>query len=185
MAVEPVGSNPTPNRLFKNRVPGRAKDLEARARRTCRADLSVEALAKSEALAKTEAPAKAEGAIWASPVSDEQRRPGIQRLAPAREEILATLRSLTSSQSNESLRRGAGFSNSLLRNAEGVGFEPTIRFRMPVFKTGAFNRSATPPRFAAESDHATIVGSCKPPVLSFRFAQGPALTASPSQDRWR
>ena len=29
--------------------------------------------------------------------------------------------------------------------AEGVGFEPTIGFPMPVFKTGAFNRSATPP----------------------------------------
>jgi hypothetical protein len=26
-----------------------------------------------------------------------------------------------------------------------VGFEPTIPFGMPVFKTGAFNRSATPP----------------------------------------
>ena len=28
---------------------------------------------------------------------------------------------------------------------EEVGFEPTIPFGMPVFKTGAFNRSATPP----------------------------------------
>jgi hypothetical protein len=34
--------------------------------------------------------------------------------------------------------------------AEGVGFEPTRRLRRPpVFKTGAFNRSATPPRGAA------------------------------------
>ena len=32
------------------------------------------------------------------------------------------------------------------RMAEGVGFEPTIRYsRIPVFETGAFNRSATPP----------------------------------------
>ena len=31
------------------------------------------------------------------------------------------------------------------RLVEGVGFEPTIPFGMPVFKTGAFNRSATPP----------------------------------------
>lgn len=29
--------------------------------------------------------------------------------------------------------------------AEGVGFEPTVRFRTPVFKTGALNRSATLP----------------------------------------
>jgi hypothetical protein len=30
--------------------------------------------------------------------------------------------------------------------AEGVGFEPTMRYsRMPVFETGAFNHSATPP----------------------------------------
>ena len=28
---------------------------------------------------------------------------------------------------------------------EGVGFEPTKRFRLLVFKTSAFNRSATPP----------------------------------------
>ena len=28
---------------------------------------------------------------------------------------------------------------------EGVGFEPTKTFALPVFKTGAFNRSATPP----------------------------------------
>src|SRR5687768_1641216 len=31
--------------------------------------------------------------------------------------------------------------------AEGVGFEPTMRYsRIPVFETGAFNRSATPPK---------------------------------------
>ena len=29
--------------------------------------------------------------------------------------------------------------------AEGVGFEPTFPFRIPVFKTGALNHSATPP----------------------------------------
>jgi hypothetical protein len=29
--------------------------------------------------------------------------------------------------------------------AEGVGFEPTRACTLPVFKTGAFNRSATPP----------------------------------------
>ena len=31
-------------------------------------------------------------------------------------------------------------------HAEGVGFEPTVRCRTPVFKTGALNRSAIPPR---------------------------------------
>ena len=30
--------------------------------------------------------------------------------------------------------------------AEGEGFEPPVRLRTPVFKTGAFNRSAIPPR---------------------------------------
>ena len=36
--------------------------------------------------------------------------------------------------------------------AEGVGFEPTIRYsRIPVFETGAFNRSATPPVRRAEA----------------------------------
>ena len=32
------------------------------------------------------------------------------------------------------------------RMAEGVGFEPTKSRPLPVFKTGAFNRSATPPQ---------------------------------------
>ena len=31
------------------------------------------------------------------------------------------------------------------KQAEGVGFEPTRACALPVFKTGAFNRSATPP----------------------------------------
>ncbi len=31
--------------------------------------------------------------------------------------------------------------------AEGVGFEPTSRFRETVFKTAAFNHSAIPPGF--------------------------------------
>ena len=36
--------------------------------------------------------------------------------------------------------------------AEGVGFEPTRAFALPVFKTGAINRSTTPPvRVAAQS----------------------------------
>jgi hypothetical protein len=37
--------------------------------------------------------------------------------------------------------------------AEGVGFEPTRAFALPVFKTGAINRSTTPPRELACDDH--------------------------------
>ena len=33
--------------------------------------------------------------------------------------------------------------------AEGVGFEPTRTFALPVFKTGAINRSTTPPKIQA------------------------------------
>jgi hypothetical protein len=35
------------------------------------------------------------------------------------------------------------------RMAEGVGFEPTRACALPVFKTGAINRSTTPPVFDA------------------------------------
>lgn len=35
--------------------------------------------------------------------------------------------------------------------AEGVGFEPTVTCATPVFKTGALNRSATPPRQPASA----------------------------------
>ena len=34
--------------------------------------------------------------------------------------------------------------------AEGVGFEPTRACALPVFKTGAINRSATPPGVALD-----------------------------------
>jgi hypothetical protein len=33
--------------------------------------------------------------------------------------------------------------------AEGVGFEPTRAFTLPVFKTGAINHSTTPPGLSA------------------------------------
>ena len=39
----------------------------------------------------------------------------------------------------------AGGGKPLKPRAEGVGFEPTRACTLPVFKTGAFNRSATPP----------------------------------------
>src|SRR5690606_31183192 len=35
--------------------------------------------------------------------------------------------------------------------AEGVGFEPTVSCPTPVFKTGALNRSATPPAMIASA----------------------------------
>ena len=34
--------------------------------------------------------------------------------------------------------------------AEGTGFEPAVAFTTPVFKTGAFNRSATPPQLRTD-----------------------------------
>ena len=39
--------------------------------------------------------------------------------------------------------------------AEGVGFEPTRRFRLVVFKTTAFDRSATPPADSARESAAS------------------------------
>ena len=36
----------------------------------------------------------------------------------------------------------------VILQAEGEGFEPSNACALPVFKTGAFNRSATPPRSA-------------------------------------
>ncbi len=40
--------------------------------------------------------------------------------------------------------------------AEGEGFEPTMAFTIPVFKTGALNRSAIPPDLAHEFYHKTF-----------------------------
>jgi hypothetical protein len=34
-----------------------------------------------------------------------------------------------------------------MQKAEGEGFEPSVTFATPVFKTGAIGRSATPPAF--------------------------------------
>ena len=34
--------------------------------------------------------------------------------------------------------------------AEGVGFEPTVTCATPVFKTGAFDHSATPPEVQSD-----------------------------------
>ncbi len=35
--------------------------------------------------------------------------------------------------------------------AEGVGFEPTRPYGLPVFKTGALNRYATPPKLCLQN----------------------------------
>lgn len=56
--------------------------------------------------------------------------------------------------------------------AEGVGFEPTVRFRTPVFKTGALNRSATLP-----AQYAKKIGV----VLSLLPFQGPQSDPSASR----
>jgi hypothetical protein len=45
-----------------------------------------------------------------------------------------------------------------LRLAEGVGFEPTDPFGSPVFKTGALNRSAIPPKLR---DHEANFGKAE------------------------
>ena len=42
--------------------------------------------------------------------------------------------------------------------AEGVGFEPTRAFALPVFKTGAINRSTTPPGIRGR-EKCVILGS--------------------------
>ena len=50
--------------------------------------------------------------------------------------------------------------------AEGVGFEPTMPCGIPVFKTGAFDRSATPPRRLYTGTYVQIVfvidSACNP-----------------------
>gem|GEM_PF-3777118 len=51
------------------------------------------------------------------------------------------------------------------RLAEGVGFEPTRPFGLPVFKTGAINRSTTPPGLFVCSKFATAERFSKREVL--------------------
>jgi hypothetical protein len=46
--------------------------------------------------------------------------------------------------------------------AEGVGFEPTRPFGLPVFKTGAINHSTTPPAESARVTLALPKGSARP-----------------------
>jgi hypothetical protein len=41
--------------------------------------------------------------------------------------------------------------------AEGVGFEPTRTFALPVFKTGAINHSTTPPVGQRRRNCATVM----------------------------
>lgn len=44
-------------------------------------------------------------------------------------------------------KQNPGVLDESLKLAEGVGFEPTVSCPTPVFKTGALNHSATPPKF--------------------------------------
>jgi hypothetical protein len=59
--------------------------------------------------------------------------------------------------------------------AEGVGFEPTRAFALPVFKTGAINHSTTPPDRAAQLSRSAInqQGGSSAPSLG-RIARGTA-----------
>ena len=59
--------------------------------------------------------------------------------------------------------------------AEGEGFEPPIPCRIPVFKTGAFNRSATPPA----SSYSIAVMRSIPPMYG-RSAAGTVTEPSAS-----
>ena len=52
--------------------------------------------------------------------------------------------------------------------AEGVGFEPTVSFPTPVFKTGAIVRSAIPPRCGPKSSLAS-----SPRRASYTIASAP------------
>ncbi len=47
---------------------------------------------------------------------------------------------------------------SVLLLAEGVRFELTRPFGLPVFKTGAINRSATPPERTVIGDQWIVIG---------------------------
>ena len=43
------------------------------------------------------------------------------------------------------LARQSSLQRRARKLAEGVGFEPTVAFTTPVFKTGLFDHSSTPP----------------------------------------
>jgi hypothetical protein len=53
--------------------------------------------------------------------------------------------------------------------AEGVGFEPTDPYGSPVFKTGAFNRSAIPPLAVFENITSTGLRSTASESVFFPF----------------
>jgi hypothetical protein len=49
--------------------------------------------------------------------------------------------------------------------AEGVGFEPTSPFGLPVFKTSAFDRSAIPPAAATVAEGCANGKRSMPPAM--------------------
>ena len=60
--------------------------------------------------------------------------------------------------------------------AEGEGFEPPIPCGIPVFKTGAFNRSATPPE---SRPYSSAVMRSSPPMYG-QSAAGTVMVPSAS-----
>jgi hypothetical protein len=62
----------------------------------------------------------------------------------------------------------------LTRGAEGVRFELTRPFGLPVFKTGAINRSATPPgRNTVREECAIAANRSKPKTTLMALCQRP------------
>jgi hypothetical protein len=61
--------------------------------------------------------------------------------------------------------------NAVWKNelAEGVRFELTRPFGLPVFKTGAFNRSATPPENYGRENCATGAALSKAALVNLSF----------------
>src|SRR3954453_20555460 len=75
--------------------------------------------------------------------------------------------------------------NKHVRNSEGVGFEPTRAFALPVFKTGAINHSTTPPdpgRFATEQEELAVIVAAGKQIKRSRQPDAPwrhaAVTAA-------
>ena len=50
--------------------------------------------------------------------------------------------------------------------AEGVGFEPTVACTTPVFKTGLFDHSSTPPNYSESTTCGILVGLTLIPIVA-------------------
>ena len=75
----------------------------------------------------------------------------------------------------------------MMELAEGVGFEPTRPFGLPVFKTGAINHSTTPPKISIARSVPSLAGSARWTYVTRFFCRGRRcrpngkLTASPTK----